>query len=352
MAQMVSGLARAPGIDLTLLASRFELEARGKLPPDSAFASLPLVPLPLSRALMERLWWVSHWPKVESYVPGADWIYCASDVFVPARKARLALTIHDVEAYESDLPWSDTADFRRRRRVWNFRLAPMLRYGRLILTVSEFSKSRIVQLLGVDPARVAVVYNGVDRRFLSAADEKLEPSPAASLSPYIALVGGLSERKGGDHTIAVARELLNLGSNLKLAVSGNSAERYSKSAKEFANIVELGFVPDAQLPAFMKDAVALFFPSRYEGFGIPILEAMACGTPAVAANFAALPEVAGNAGIVIDVTKPLEIAKLLIRLAENPKEREIWRQLGLVRARQFTWDSCVQRLVNALTEAV
>ncbi len=98
MAHMVHGLSGIADMDVTLLASKYELDAAGNIDPESLLHGLPIVPLPYSRELMERLWWVTHQPKVERYVPDADWVYCAADAYIPSRKARYAVTLHDVEA--------------------------------------------------------------------------------------------------------------------------------------------------------------------------------------------------------------------------------------------------------------
>lgn len=95
----------------------------------------------------------------------------------------------------------------------------------------------------------------------------------------------------------------------------------------------------------------MLFLSRYEGFGMPIVESMACGTPAVVSNCAALPEVAGNAGLIVGVDQPAEIAGILSRLSTDDAFRAEYAQRGIERARRFTWDACVTRLLGAMRDA-
>jgi glycosyltransferase involved in cell wall biosynthesis len=355
---MVMALSRAPGVDLTVMAPREELPPAGETAgpkADTPLNSLPRVPLPLSRYMMERVWWLTNYPKAERYVPNADWIYSPADAYVPARRAQLATTIHDIEVFEDDLPWAGRPGWDKLRRNWRLRLAPMFKHARRILTVSEFSKQRMVELLGADPKQIAVVGNGVDPRFFAAADDPATHERARRwqqrLGRYIVTVGGLTLRKGADYLIPLAEALRKAGSDVKLAVSGQSDRVYVERARPHANIAQLEFVADDELPALLRGAVALVFLSRYEGFGMPIVEAMAAGTPAIVSRFASLPEVAGDAGIVVDVNQPDEIARLVMSLAEDASARDDYVRRGLVRARQFTWEACAGKLLEAMREA-
>lgn len=348
---MVAALAQTPGVDVTVMAAKAELSVPG----DTSLRALPIAPLPLSRALLERLWWATSLPKAERYVPDADWVYSPADTYVPTRRARLATTIHDIEIFEDDLPWSGTNNWERRRQMWRLRLGKMFKHARLILTVSEFSKRRMVDVLGVDPDRIIIVGNGVDDSFLDAGQSEQTRLQGEEwrkkYGPYLATVGGLSQRKGADYLFAVAAELRKRNSELRILVSGRNDPKYEQRLAEFPNVLPLGFVPDEALAGLLRGAVSLAFLSRYEGFGIPIVEAMACGTAAIVAPFASLPEVAGDVGIVVDVTKPAEIAELAMHLEKDAPRREELIRRGYVRAREFTWAKCVNRLMDGIRAA-
>jgi glycosyltransferase involved in cell wall biosynthesis len=348
MLNMILGLSRQPGVEVTVLGSREDMRADVNWP----LRSLPMAPLPFSTGVMERLWWATNRPRVEHYCPDADWVYCAADAYVPTRKAHYAVTIHDLDPMEANLPWSDTPTYLRSRRIWPLRLRPMLKHAKLIVTVSEYSKSRIVEVLGVDPARIAVVYNGVDERFFQPASTPWPDHPRQRYGPYVAIVGGLTQRKGAEWVLKVAAQVKKMNSDLHFVVIGKSDPNYSRRAAELSNISELGFLDDQFTPTFLRDASSMLYLSRYEGFGMPILEAMAVGAPAVVGNFSSLPEVAADAGIVVDVNNPESIAQTLIEIADNQKVRDKWSELGLAHARRFTWDYCVNRLFRALNEAV
>jgi glycosyltransferase involved in cell wall biosynthesis len=352
MRAMTMGLAQSPGIDVTVMASGREMNAPDAQ--DTPLTALPRVALPFSRAVMERIWWATHLPKAERYVPDADWVYCAADAFVPTRKALFASTIHDIEVFEDDLPWSRRAGWAKVRRNWRLRLAPIFKHARIVVTVSEFSKQRMVQLLGADPEQIVVVGNGVEQNFFEKAQSQQTLAEAAEwrrkYGAYVVTVGGLSQRKGAPYLFELVDVLRDRKSDLRVLVSGKNDPEYRQRQEATPNVVPLGYVSDKDLPGLLKGAVAMLFLSRYEGFGIPIVEAMACGTPVLVADFASLPEVAGDAGIIVDVNQPQAIAEQLIDIASNPQRRERLIQRGLGRAAQFHWSTCVEKLLNAMKQ--
>src|SRR5690606_37819708 len=118
-----------------------------------------------SRAVMERAWTLLNRPPVERWNRDADWVYNPTETYVPTRRAQQAVTIHGLYWFEPDLPWYNNRDYDRTRRHWRVKMRPILNRADLLLTVSEFSKARTVELLGADPDRIAVVGNGVEPIF-------------------------------------------------------------------------------------------------------------------------------------------------------------------------------------------
>lgn len=347
IANMIGLLGKQPGVKVTVMAPRDELRPDGSIDPASLMAGLPVASLPLSRWMMERLWWALQWPKAEYWCPDADWVYVPADAYVPTRKAKLAITVHDIEAFETDLPWSNTPGHLEARRRWSKKLPLIYRHADRIITISEFSRRRMVEVLGWDANKIAVIGCGITEHFYAAASAPVVGPPLIP-GPYLATVGGLTARKGGPWTIAVAEELLRRKSDLKIAVAGKSDADLAERAAKLPNIVLLGFVPDADLPKLLKQSVATMFLSCYEGFGMPILESMACGAPAIVSPFASVPEVAGDAGIVVDVHDAPAIADVAMSFQCNSATHEDYRQRGLKRAAAATWQSCVDRLLAAL----
>ena len=343
-------LSRQPGVEVVLLAARDQLTAGGKIPVATPLNHLPIRRIPLPAKVLHNLWRTFNWPAIDRWSGKVDWVYSPTEMFVPARKARTAATIHCVNWFEKNLPWSDTVENLQLRSRMGRVFSPIIKRADLVCTVSEFLKSRIIELLRVNPSRITVVGNGAEAEFLA---EGRQPQMASEINaePYVLSVGALESRKGAEHLIRLARHLAQSHPQLKLVIGAGQYgdAQFIAEAKQLANVVLTGYVGLKELPPLLKKAKALVILSRYETFGIPVIEAMAAGTPVIAANFAALPEILGAAGILVDATRPKEIAEAITSL-DTIGTREHYRQLGFQRIQQFTWEACAGRLLAAFKQ--
>ena len=244
------------------------------------------------------------------------------------------VTIHDL-SFERGLMGP------RDRILFRTAVPRAARRARRVLTVSERTKRDLVELYGLPPERIVVTPNGVDPAFRPANGARDDKSQASLGRPYARAVGALQERKNQRAALAAAREV-----GLELVVVGPTKdERVAQELRAGGARLE-GYVPIARLAALYRGAACLVQPSRYEGFGLPVLEAMASGTPVVTVADPALVEVAGAAAVVVAEESLADG----IRRALAERERLV--AAGLERARAFSWDAAAEATVRVYVEAL
>jgi glycosyltransferase involved in cell wall biosynthesis len=208
----------------------------------------------------------------------------------------------------------------------------------------------MIELLGADANKIVVVGCGVEQPFYDIASIDPVKLERPVNNPYTFIIGGLRLRKGADFVLDVAKGLLDANSDIQIVVAGDSEPEYIVAAKDLPNLKLLGVVPDNDLPRLMRCASSLLFLSHYEGFGIPAIEAMVVGTPAVVSNRASLPEVVGTAGIVVEPENTATIVDTLIQLEKNSQLRQDFSQRGQEHAKQYTWSNSVNLLQKSFIQ--
>jgi glycosyltransferase involved in cell wall biosynthesis len=234
------------------------------------------------------------------------------------------------------------------------------RRARRILTVSQASKDDIVQFLGVPADKIEVIPNALDARLATPpADEDIERVRARFQldAPFVLYSGNIKPHKNVERLIdAFALLRQRHDGDVKLVVIGDQASKYPKLRRLVhrhqlhKHVRFLGFVPDATLAALYRLAAAFVFPSLYEGFGLPPLEAMALGAPVIVSNVSSLPEVVGDAAILIDPTSAEDIAAAIQRVLEDPVLRDDLIRRGHARAAAFSWTRSVARTREVYAE--
>ena len=336
--------------DYRLLVAGRQPVAQAHLP--RASRGYRLVQTPISERNLVRLWHRLQIPlPVEVFLGRVDIFHSPDFVLPPVARAVKVLTIHDL----SFLRVPECADPRLRWYLGQV-VPRSVRRADFLLADSESTRRDLVELLGVPPDRVQVIYGGVDAMFAPVGDaEALRRAREkyAHGRPFILAVGTLEPRKNYPTLIrafARARQAARLPH--ALVIVGRKGWVYEPI---FAAVDDLGlhdevifpgFVPDEELPALYNAADVLVTPSFYEGFGLPALEAMACGTPVIVSDVSSLPEVVGEAGVRIDPRDEAGLAEAIVRVVGDSALRAGLREAGLRRAREFTWDRAARELLG------
>ena len=254
----------------------------------------------------------------------------------------LVFTVHDLNYVHFA---ANTTAFKR--AYFALVVKPACRRAARVLTVSEFSRRQILEWAGIPEHRVVNVGNGVDASFTPTGERH---SPGF---PYVLFVGSLAPHKNFPR-LAQALAQSKAAREVKLLVTGNPNDeiaRWIEREKLQSMIRFAGVVPDAVLSQYYRGAVALAMPSLFEGFGLPVVEAMACGTPVITSTRTSLPEVAGNAALLVEPTDIAAIADAIDNLVFDDARREELRNMGLIRAKVFRWETTAAAVQDSLDAA-
>lgn len=269
----------------------------------------------------------------------------------------LVATIHDL-AFEH-LPQTFT---RRGRFQLRLTVRHTARRATRIATVSEFSRADLIRTYNLSPDKVAVTPNGVEEAFSprsQRADEAMEIRRQFGIQrDFLLAVGSLQPRKNLSRLLSAYRKVrIELGDSApQLVIVGRRLWLYRQILAEIdrqpwaSDVIVTDYVPESVLPALYRAARLFVYPSLFEGFGLPPLEAMACGTPVVTSSTSSLPEVVGNAAVLVDPYDETQLARAMIEATTDEHLRLRLRTAGLERARQFTWKSAAEKTL-ALYEA-
>jgi len=283
-------------------------------------------------------------------------VYHATFVPAPFQSAKSVFTMHDVSPFTH--PHFYPVNIRRR-------LAPLIQRGlrsaEVIICVSENCRQTTQELFGIDSKRLVVVPHGVSGDFKpldkSAAAQRVKEKFNID-QPYILYVGKLEARKNISRLLRAYQQFRD-ETKLphKLVLAGRrfwDLDDIDSTISKLGirnDIIELGYVPDGELAPLYSAAEVFVFPSLWEGFGFPIVEAMKCGTPVITSNVSCLPEVAGDAAELIHPESTEEIAAAMAKVLGNSHLREAMVRKGLVQAARFTWQETARKTISAYEAA-
>jgi alpha-1,3-rhamnosyl/mannosyltransferase len=287
-----------------------------------------------------------------------DLYHATHYVLPPLTRARAVVTIHDIIhlLYPQFLP------NRLAHLYARFMIRRALQRADRIITVSYNSKRDLVDYFSVSPSRIEVIYNGVSRVFFSEVPPEAREAAARKHGVhgrYLLFLGGEKPHKNVQNVVrafAEARRDAALPHTLVLAgpLPSNPArlEALIAALDLGPAVVRTGVVPEEDLPALYAGADAFLYPTLYEGFGLPVIEAMACGTPVLTSSTSALQEVAGGYAYLADPMDVAAIARGIVTLTTDEKVRSDFRELGRKRSLDFSWDKAAERTLAVYASAL
>jgi alpha-1,3-rhamnosyl/mannosyltransferase len=223
------------------------------------------------------------------------------------------------------------------------------RHADSIIAISEWTKHDAVRLLNLDPERVQVIYPGVADAFfhVTASDVRRARERYELSRPYVLVLGTIEPRKNVDRLLDAWEQLpRSLRDEFDLVLAGPTGwgnTNVIDRARALPGVRYLNYVPEAELARVTAGATVFAYPSLYEGFGFPVAQAMAAGVPVLTSNVSSLPEVTGDAAVLVDPKSPAEIAAGLEKLLSSPSLRERLACEGKQRAALYSWEECARR---------
>jgi len=358
IAVYTDGLARAlvaerPGLELTLFGMRgLRPQTQGEpLPARLRWRRSALYPFIMGAPLM-------HLPRLlplERGLRGIDVFHATNYATPRSRNTPIVLTVHDLAL----LRYPELGTAALRRLVGG--VAAGVAVARRIVADSEATARDLRELLAVPASRLRVVYPGCDPAFFRIDAEACHAVLARHglRAPYLLHVGTLEPRKNLVHLLRAYQRARTLSTDLPpLLLAG--ADGWGAAAVRAAieglalgeHVRLIGHIPAGDLPALYSAAALFVYPSRYEGFGLPALEAMACGAAVITSDVASLPELVGDAALRVDPDDMPALADAIVRVLTDSALRNALQQAGPLRAAAFTWDRCARAMLAVYDEAV
>ncbi|GAB4423732.1 MAG: glycosyltransferase family 1 protein [Anaerolineae bacterium] len=304
----------------------------------------------LSERWLARLWYRLALPLPVELWTGRLNLFHAADFFLPPTRpaTRTLVTVHDLSFVR--YPDSTMPGMSRQLNNWVPRSVARADH---VIAVSQATANDLTELYGTAPGKISVLHHGVSPEFRPVTDAAQQQAVRQKYGlgerPFILSLGTIQPRKNYRRLV---QAFAQLKADATLVIIGGAGWNSQAVFDEVARlglterVIFPGFAADADLPALYSAATLFVYPSLYEGFGLPALEAMACGTPVVASGTSALPEVVGEAGLLVEPTDVAALAHALNTLLHDDEQRRRLSAAGLARAASFTWPGMAARLVQ------
>ena len=282
-----------------------------------------------------------------------DMLHCTSNTAPIRCKVPLILTLHDIIFLE---PRDKNNKSLYQNMGWFYRrmvVPKILRKCQRIITVSNYEMNNIMSKLNIPKEKMAMIYNGFNEWFKPCTDTEQIFQKYIKEPGYFFFLGNTDPKKNTERTlIAYARYLEKSGVKRKLLMADldkaylNDIVKRNHLEEMMQHIIMPGYIVNSDLPYIYNNAFAFLYTSLRESFGIPLLEAMACGTPVITSNTSSMPEIGGPDAILVNPENPNEITDMMIRLEEDKEFYKQQENIGLVRAEKFSWKQTAEHLLD------
>lgn len=308
---------------------------------------------------LARIWHRTRLPiPIETFIGDVD-LFHATDFTLPPTlpKTKSIVTVHDL----SYVRVSDAAS--PRLKAYLDKVVPRsVKRATHVIADSQATKDDLMQLYKISSNKVSVLLSGVDSRYKpidnSVVNMTMRNKYDIPNAPYLFSIGTIQPRKNYSRVIRALKHLREQGYDLHLVIAGGKGwleDEMYKTLDETSlhDVVHLiGFADEADIPALYSGAECVVFPSLYEGFGFPVLESMACGTPVVTSNVSSLPEVAGDAALMVNPYDVEAITHAVGQILENSQLRDTLIKRGFEQASKFTWENSAKQLQKIYTDVL
>ena len=347
--ELTEHLAAQPGNRVEILADRFD---HAKFVPKvgAPWTGYRYHFFPLDTSRQQALWFLLNSPKAEDYWPETEIAYCTAESYVPVRRAKLVVSCHDAQHFEPGIhrltPW-----LVKQRFKWRMLFNRLAKTASMFHMISHYSADRTAHFFPRIADRLRVIPNAASESFFHPPTEigrqrLIELGVAGK--PYILVPGGLQHRKNADLILDAWPHIQRRNPDLSLVVINHPHPMYVERAKALGpSFILGGFQEEQQLVALYNAAQLVWFPTRYDGFGMPVIEAMACGTPVISSDTTGIPEVAGDAALLLSPDKMDDHIEAITGLLNDGPARTRLSERGRERAARYTWANSAQQMAEA-----
>ncbi len=299
----------------------------------------------------QAIWYLTNRPRAEDYWPAVEVVHCTAESYVPVRRARLAISCHDAQHFEAGAhkltPW-----LLRQRLKWKLLFGRLDREADMFHMISHFAAERTAHFFPAIASRLRVIPNAASESFFNPPTTKglqILEKLALTGRRFILTPGGLQHRKNAELILAAWPIIHGLEPDTLLVVVNWTDPVYQAEAEALApSCILAGFQEEQELVALYTAAALVWFPTRYDGFGMPVIEAMASGTPVVSSNTTGIPEVAGDAALLLSPLDQAQHVEAIHGLLNDDAACAAMSRKGRERAQAYRWSRSAEMLATHL----